>query len=475
MSTLSRAIELEQVSIRAHWLPEPQLVFAGGALHVDPKVGIALHGPRSLGTPRHRAEYGIAFVGTADAVDHARKMLDEFAEGVDGDADHHPFPGFAADRGYRSKLSFDDALVETITAHEHRELLQIKRSRERFESVLALLDHKMRMVVDREHPKDLVVIALPEDIYPACRVTNYRDGGVEIHRDLRRAFKAKAMRYGVPTQFVRDSTTGFGESRKDVDHRSVVAWNFSTGLYFKCDGLPWSAARLPAGTCFIGIDFFRPMGEVSTLRASVAQAFDQDGDSLVLRVHDFVWDEQKQGRSPHLAGDAADALIRMVLDRYRKERRQEPRRVVVHKSSRFEPEEREGFVEALKQVSEYDLVALGTTSEARLLRLGIYPPLRGTDFEVGRNSYLYTTGYLPEQGRYPHGHVPSPLRVADHVGDTTTAGLLQEILLLTKMNWHHAGYDGTLPVTLGFADAVGPILREVPSDQEPESRYRYYI
>ena len=306
-------------------------------------------------------------------------------------------------------------------------------------------------------------------------MVNYRENGALIHRDLRRAFKARAMRYGVPTQIVRDSTTGYGDERKDLDQRSVIAWNFCTGLYFKGDGLPWSPTGLAPGTCFVGIDFFRPLGDASNLRTSVVQAFDEDGDGLVLRGHDFHWDEDKQGRSPHLPPETAAALVEMVLARYQQDRRQEPRRVAVFKSSRFEAAEREGFEDALRGVSEYDLVALATTSQTRLLRLGSYPPLRGTTFEVGDLTYLYTTGYLPDQGRYPHGHVPSPLRLADHIGDTTTRRLLEEILMLSKMNWHHAGYDGTMPVTLGFADAIGSILREIPSDRQPESRYRYYI
>jgi len=207
----------------------------------------------------------------------------------------------------------------------------------------------------------------------------------------------------------------------------------------------------------------------------VVQAFDENGEGLVLRGHDFHWDEAKQGRSPHLTGEMAEKLIAMVLRRYQAERGQSPRRVVVHKTSRFEPAERDGFEQALSGVDRHDLLALRATSESRLVRAGRYPPLRGTSFTLGDISYLYTTGYVTSFGGYPHGHVPSPMRVADHVGDTFRANLLREVLLLTKMNWNSANMSALMPITLSFSRVVGEVLREVPSDRTPQPQYRYYM
>jgi hypothetical protein len=208
----------------------------------------------------------------------------------------------------------------------------------------------------------------------------------------------------------------------------------------------------------------------------VAQAFDENGEGLVLRGHRFHWDEQSQGRSPHLTEDLAERLVSMVLDRYRAERKQLPRRVVIYKTSRFEPAERAGFESTLKGYGcFYDLVSLNPTSSARLLRAGQYPPLRGALFSLGEIDFLYTTGYLTELGRYPHGHVPSPLQIADHVGDTSHTELLREVLTLTKMNWNSANMGGLLPITLRFARLVGDVLREVPGDREPQPKYKFYM
>jgi hypothetical protein len=436
-----------------------------------------LYGPRSLGTSRHKREVHVGIVGTSESADLARRYFENACRGVPGDEDHVPFPGCQADRGFRCDLVFDQELIELISRSEHQEILGIKRNQDRFERLLLALELKLRLLTQKDHPLDYAVLALPTDLYQRCKTADYVEKGLgHVHRDLRRAFKAMAMQYQKPTQILLDSTTGLTDSKRRLDHASVVAWNLFTGLYFKIDGLPWGPASLAPGTCYIGVSFFRPMGEKSTLRTSVAQAFDENGEGLVLRGHRFHWDERSQGRSPHLTEDLAERLVSMVLDRYRAERKQLPRRVVIHKTSRFEPAERAGFESTLKGYGcLYDLVSLSPTSSARLLRAGQYPPLRGTLFSLGEIDYLYTTGYLPELGRYPHGHVPTPLQIADHVGDTTHTELLREVLTLTKMNWNSANMGGLLPITLRFARLVGDVLREVPGDREPQPKYKFYM
>ena len=84
------------------------------------------------------------------------------------------------------------------------------------------------------------------------------------------------------------------------------------------------------------------------------------------------------------------------------------------------------------------------------------------------------TGYVPSPGRYPHGHVPTPVQITDHVGDSSAKALLAEVLM-TKMNWNSARFAEELPVTLRFANEVGTILRDLPNDYTPEARYAFYV
>ena len=135
--------------------------------------------------------------------------------------------------------------------------------------------------------------------------------------------------------------------------------------------------------------------------------------------------------------------------------------MVIHKSSRFWPAEREGFQEALSGIPSYDLVAVRPNNRVRLLREGQYPPLRGTAFMVDDIRYLYTTGFIPSLNAYPHGHVPSPLQVADYIGDTPLTTILEEILLLTKMNWNTTAFADLRPITLVGARLAALVTRSV--------------
>ncbi|MBE9039736.1 hypothetical protein IQ235_02880 [Oscillatoriales cyanobacterium LEGE 11467] len=472
-----KPLKLHPPQLTAQFFDEPKLLFADRGEHSNPKIGIALYGPQSLGTSRHKQEVHIGFIGTGEGMAAAKQFYGDLADGVEGETSQISFPGCKSDRGFRCELRMDENLFEPITRKETVEILGIKKQQERFKRLLELLKIKLELLTQRDYPLDYIVFVPPHDIFQKCRVANYRVQKIPIHRDLRRAFKALAMQFHKPTQILRETTIGLVNSQQQLDHRSCIAWNLFTGLYFKVEGLPWSPVGLTPGTCFIGISFFRSLGSVSTLRSSVVQAFDENGEGLVLRGPSFHWDSNKEGRSPHLPEDMAHELLQMVLARYRNERRHLPRRVVVHKSSRFEPEERSGFEKVLcsSGVEQYDLVSLRMSNDVRLIRAGQYPPLRGASFNVGDISYLYTTGYIPELGGYPHGHVPSPLQVADHIGDTSDAQIKQEILLLTKMNFNSADFAGSLPIDLRFSRLVGDILREIPTEQRPEPKYKYYM
>jgi hypothetical protein len=464
-------------ALQCRYIPEPLLRFAEEGLHVNPKAGIARYGPLSLSSgQRHPAQVRVGLVGTANTIAKTRQWMEQNASGVRGNAKHPEFPGYQPDRGFFSRLVFDDAWIEQISQSELAQMSSIRGVRARFEAAVLLIDEKLRLLGDRDQPPDYIVIALPDDLIRSAKVVNYHDPTLgDVHRDFRRAIKASAMKYRIPTQLLRELTV----DGKDPTHPSKIAWNFFTGLYFKAGGVPWGPVGLHAGTCYVGVGFFRPLGTAFPhLQTSLVQAFDEHGDGLVLRGHDFEWDAHKEkSRSPHLDEEQAKALIDMVLDRYQQERKQLPRRVVVHKTSRYWPRERAGFQAGLQgRVAHYDLVALAPQSLVRLMPPSKYPPLRGTQFSVGDIDYLYTTGFIAELNEFHGMHVPASLQIADHVGqDTSREILLAEILILTKLNWNSAHFGGLLPITLRFSELVADILREIPKDREPRPQFKFYM
>lgn len=462
-------------TLSCRYLEEPFLRFGHGGFHIDPKSGIARYGPSSVGTPRHPARVRVGIIGSAETASSAAEWILRTAMGVSGNETNPEFPGMQTDRGFFTELDLSPDCREHLSQSELAAVLRIRAAKERFEAALTLLHDKLRLLAEKDHPPQYVVLALPDTLFKRARSADFFEPRVgAVHRDLRRAFKAIAMQYRIPTQLLRQQTV----AGTDPTHPSKIAWNFFTGLYFKAGGTPWTPTGLAPGTCYVGIGFYRPLGALRHLQTSLVQAFDENGDGLVLRGHDFEWDEEKEeSRSPHLDGDRAFKLIDLILTRYQEEMKTMPRRVVVHKTSRYWPEERDGFRKALeRRVSRFDLLALESEHAVRLLTESTRPPLRGTQFSVGELDYLYTNGFIAALREFHGLHVPSPLRIADHIGqDTSREELLREVLTLTKMNWNSARLGGAFPVTLKFSRLVGEILREVPPDKDALPQFKFYV
>jgi hypothetical protein len=463
-------------ALNCQYLEEPLLCFADGQMHIDPKQGLLQFGPKSYKPlKRHPSYIRVGFIGSAETINMARQWLSKSQAGVDGDDKHPSFPGFQKDRGFYSELIFADEWVEQFNRTEITDILNIRSSKERFEATLNLLESKLELLWKEDQKPEYILVALPDEIVKQCRVSEYSDPELgKVHRDLRRAFKAMAMKYQIPTQLLKMETI----DGRNKNHPSNIAWNFFTGLYFKAGGFPWGPVGLKSGTCYIGISFYRPLGnQKSKVQTSLVQAFDENGDGLVLRGHDFTWDSEKEGtNSPHLSEEQAAQLIDLALTSYYQERRHYPQRVVVHKTSRFWTAERQGFESALRRyVAQYDLLALAGQSTARLLVANQYPPLRGTRFTIGDLDFLYTNGFIADLNQFHGGHVPSPIQIADHVGfDTPREDLLREILILTKMNWNSSRLGGLLPITIRFSQLVGDIMREISPESNPLTNFKFY-
>lgn len=462
--------------VSCRYFPEPKLRFAGGKLHVDPKTGLACFGPLSLDPlKRHPNRVRIGFVGTAETVEKAEQWICVNAKGVPGDEKHPDFPGCAADRGFHSALDFNTAWTELVTQTELEELLHVRSRTERFKNALSLVEDKFRLLDRKDLKPDYIVLTLPDALADKVFSINFEEKGIGIvHRDFRRAIKARVMKYKIPTQLIDQKTTEF----RDPDHPAKIAWNFFTGLYFKAGGTPWGPTGLIPGTCYMGVRFYRGLGSTNpTMFTSLVQAFDEHGEGLVFRGPDFEWNPQAhESKTPYLKAEDAFKLVQFALAKYNLEMHQLPSRVVIHKSSRWTDEEKTGVREGLRgKVSRYDLVALQRQDSVRLITASKYPPLRGTRFTVGELDFLYTTGFVAELGQFHGMHVPSPLQVADHLGsDTPRETLTEEILTLTKMNWNAARLGGLLPITLEFARRVSDIMKEIPVDEDPLPQAKFY-
>lgn len=280
------------------------------------------------------------------------------------------------------------------------------------------------------------------------------------------------MRYALPTQIVWESTLRGKTLTQDP---ATMAWNFFTALYHKANNIPWQLEWLPDDTCFVGISFFRSDPAKAALQTSLAQAFSGRGEGLVLQGPKTVTDREGNP-TPHLGENEAERLLCDVLKLFTDHHGvQAPRRVVIHKTSRYWPAELRGFQKALEGIPRYDLLAIESLGH-RFFRTGNKPPVRGTVVKIAEKHHvLYTSGYVPALRAYPGMRVPFPIEIVEHHGDSPIDIVCQEILALTKINWNSCNFSCREPITIQFARSVGKILREIPQDVTPQRLYRYYM
>jgi hypothetical protein len=496
-------------------IPEPNLIFAGKHTCEDPKTGLLAFGPYSKTDATRRTEVRIGVVGPAEAIDRALNLVERMCAAIPHsdklDALLHPsFPGvndcdpfqvqFITQPVWcRSMRPADVARVENHPEFPARIKLLI-------DAVAAEVDALSKLDV----PPDVVLVVMTEKLEKQCRVgiaqhdreqreaTDDEDdledvteqvGGdgaedgeedeeEEKHareteaRSFRRGLKAACLDV-LPTQLLWHRTLAGGRGIQDL---ATLAWNLTVALLYKARIVPWRLADVIEGACFVGISFFRPdEADAKTLQTSVAQAFTDRGEGFVLQGKTFQWDAKKQKeKAPHLKREDAQELLERVLKLYADQVHGSPRRLIIHKTSRFTEAERKGFEAALGGISEYALVTIGRRGIFSL-RPGNKATLRGTAVDFGqKRGLIYTSGYVPFLRCYPGFRVPQPLEIMENWGSLPFREVAADLMRLTKLNWNTAAFNCVDPITLAFARRIGDILKMAKTDN-PAMQYRYYM
>jgi hypothetical protein len=504
---------------------EPLLAFGGRHEHIDPKTGLALYGPYTIAGQTHLSlsSFIVGIVGPADMIADAEQWLSA-CKGVLTNDGTQPFlyPHFP---GFNSGLPFQCELITGDTWHESIKETSLQAAvgepdfTERIKKVTGLYIRAIETLATHREPRPHVILCcIPQEVIDYCTVQVTRAGEVKRikisrsehlaeraarngqlflfsernttpgtedeewgHQNLRRGLKAEAMQFGIPTQLVWPRTLRLIDSASSSDRQSqdiaTRAWNFTTALYYKAGGTPWRLAQIEPDVCFVGVSFYKELLEPNPrMRTSMAQTFTAAGDGYVLRGNAFEWDEARLGKSPHLDQNSAAALMRDVLDLYQCQNKGSlPRRIIVHKTSKFWQEELTGFDDACQYIPQKDFVALGKRG-IQFYRTGDYPPLRGTYIKFSSNDLLlYTVGYIPFLRTYPGPRVPQPIEILEHHGDSPWNIVLEEILALTKLNWNTADFANSVPITIAFSQRVGQILAELPQRLPLRPEYRFYM
>lgn len=517
-SWIASVLERQKPAFRTFLVPEPRLRFASNGTAEDPKTGIALYGPlaKDLGP---RTSLRIGLIGTSETISAVRDQLSRMGSrivpGLNSRRQPYDlrlapdFPGIGSEGPFECDLELAERMVKPIASLPLGRALSEARPDRRIHNVVELFSEQLQVLADGEPQPDVVICAVPKEAEDTCRHQAHKkgrriksphekaeerwrrrserdgqalldfgnqgseeDAADESAWDFHNCLKARAMRFGLPTQLIWDSTLRGSTVQQDA---ATIAWNLAVAIYYKAGNVPWSIEGLPANTCFIGLAFYKEAREPdSTMRTALAQVFSQGGDGLVLRGERGIVDEQGDKR-PHLTRESAERVVRRAIELYSQHYGQRPGRIVIHKTSRYSEEERDGFLQGLGDIGAYDFVALERRG-LRFFRVGQEPPIRGTVVELARRNYvLFTSGYVPHLGMYPGPRIPFPLEILEHHGDSSSFKVCQEILALTKLNWNSAAFYSRDPITIAFSRQVGSILRDLEDGTLPNSKYRFYM
>jgi hypothetical protein len=470
-------------------IKEPELEFGRGR-HICPRAGIAQHDVYDARFKARRDKVLVGAVGTSAGLDKLAQWIDRCTRVIPAKPDSKQpnlfpaFCGFNSEIGFRATMLLEDEITRSLKISDVRSLKKIKRHGALVDALLDLYYPQIRFLM-QNRVVDVGIVVLPDDIYnKVAKVTKASveeevdDESAEIpflENNFRRALKARAMHLGKPLQLVREGSLIDSTGRQDPASK---AWNFCTALYYKANQtVPWklavSTSRLP--TCFVGISFYRSRDK-KVLNTSLAQLFDELGNSVILRGDPVILD--KDDRRPHLSEQQAFELMQRALKEYEVALENNPARLVIHKSSNFNDAELTGFKAAISQqrIQRVDFVTILDT-KVRLFRDGFYPTHRGTHLEFDDDHHLlYTRGSVPYYRTYTGMYVPHPLDIRIVEADESPSQICREILSLTKMNWNNTQFDGRLPITLQCARRVGEIMKYLrPEDGEPQTSYSFYM
>ncbi len=325
---IAKSLEAQTATFKTLFLPEPELELGKGGKSVDPKTGISIYGPWGGPDDTNIKNIRVGIIGTGDTITKAHQWLTRCRQEINPKGQSAdpilfpPFPGMESDSGFSCSLEFPQRLQEILTPSEIARCTAAPNRDSAVNLMGEVLRHRLEALAEKDSPPDVVIVALPEEVRVAAgagrtpkkpkknkknteasKQLSFLDLPPAISpetipsRTLHRVIKAEGMRAGLPTQMAWPTTFEGGDSVQDDATR---AWNFCTALYYKAGGVPWRVSGLEKDTCYIGITFFRPSSDSTKLQTSMAQAFSDRGDGIVLRGESFEWDIKTQGE-PHLS------------------------------------------------------------------------------------------------------------------------------------------------------------------------------
>ena len=356
-------------------LPEPYLEFGDGSRNQEPKAGLVASGPFSL---RYGSDIPgsvrLGFIGTPQLLDAGHDWFHQCQDGIlsakSNRRRHADFPPF--EEVFRTKLDIQDRWNVELAQKEFINVLARPVSQQ-FQTLIDLYDDAVRQLAERELGPNVIICSLPDDfleqfhtwrpsgsskkrrktkstpqqstLFDQNEIGFAFESDQSIVRNFRHTLKARSMRHKTCIQLAHNSLF---RDKEGGDDPATKAWDVCTACFYKAGGIPWRLADGVSHTCFVGISFHHLRTEAThVVYCSCAEAFSTETEGFVLRGDNIDWSDQTD-RTPHLSDLQARDLGDAIIDEYRNRTGRNPNRIVLHKTSRFEPQERFGFYSCLE-------------------------------------------------------------------------------------------------------------------------------
>ncbi len=463
-------------------LPEPKLSFHPDRISdqdIHPLRGLLRFGPHSSGlVPDPIRVATIAPAGDSHHLYGFMKELNSVVQPTER-TDYLPeWPGFHGVFGLHMRGAGPGCHVDL-----DKELEPEFRASSTQHVVLA--DYLIRAIHSLEAHRakfDVLFIYIPQRWMPGYV------GGPGEDFDLHDHLKAATATRSIPVQLVRE------DRALAYPHRASVMWRIGLALYAKAGGVPWKLAEVDAETAYIGISYAVRPPDSGRPRfvTCCSQVFDAEGSGLEFVAYD-AHEVEVQRENPFLSRTEMFRVMTRSMDLYRRRHAgRSPRRVMVHKTTEFKPDEIDGCMEALHLCETVDLVQIVEDVGWRGIRVdsddgatkgkpAAFPVSRGTLIGIGpREALLWTHGDvrgISERGAYFQGgrSTPRPVRLVRHAGHGPWDDTARAILALSKMDWNNDSLYDPLPVTIGYAKVLARVVKRMRGLGSAPYQFRFFM